>query len=282
MRTTLMAIAIAVIGQSSPSITPLRAQEILALRSYIVWCTDVSVPRDVVDDPHYMPKLTEAVATIDAALTKETSTGTPFIAKSINQEAGSDHNGQSIQRDTVLISVCESVPESAGSPSSSNIYREARQNEIVIANSCAIANANTCFDSLRLSLVARLDGSLKKSVGTLFWRSVGSKNESPDRNDMTNILTSSDIRQVTITPTVTGSLPAVRAEVIDTPNLPNQSNPQFSGIAAVLTKPIEEQEPRPLMTEKPDWFDFLRQPDDKAIIVAITLSPEIAEALTPK
>jgi hypothetical protein len=96
---------------------------------------------------------------------------------------------------------------------------------------------------------------------------------------MIQLLVASDVRPVKITPKIAGEAPPVDSVKVDSPTMPQQSLPAFSGIAELLTKPIDQQQPRALLSGRPKWFDFFRQADDRAIVAAITLSQEIALAV---
>ncbi len=274
-------IAVFVVAQTVPVALAQANGQPITLPAYAVWCTDVSVPRST-DNEQYMAALAEGVSTIDNALGEEASTGTPFIAGSSNQTTDKpDQTGATVHKETVVMHVCASVPPSAPDPPPSQIHRDVHANEVVFAGSCVLANADTCIDNLRAALSKRLDASLSANVGSLFWRSVGAKSEVPTVNDMVQLLTASDARLVRVTPKIAGEAPPVTATKVGSPQLPAQALPQLTGMATTLTTPIDQSVARPLFTARPNWFDFIRQPDDKAIVTAITLSPEMAAALKP-
>jgi|ERR1700722_328009 len=243
--------------------TSLSAQvdvgKLIALPDYVVWCTDRLVPRTA-DDKTYYSMLAEGVGAIDSSIGAGATTGTPFVARSIHKTiTTTDSTGATIQQDNVVLTVCAAVSSTLAAPSSDQVHRELRTNEQVFAGQCPIENAADCGYNLLNTLASRLKAPLSDDVPKLFWRSVSGKKQAANAEDLRHQLTASDVRSVTVAPqvSVTGD-PAKAAD---------------------LSKPIDQQQERPLLGVRPSWFNVIRQPDDKWIVVAISVSSEMATAL---
>jgi len=202
------------------------------------------------------------VKEIDKAVGRGAATGAPFVVKSAkNTVKSKDAIGKEVDTEMLTVTVCMAVADNAGQPSKDNVTRDVRANEKVFARACALADAATCIDGLRAALVTRLGPNpLVADVDKLLWRSVPIKTATADAAEMRRVLTSADIRLVTLPPPI-----------------------ETSGdrdLAAVLTAPIEQQKPRPLITKRPSAFDVHALPNTKGVVVAITLTPDLVAALT--
>jgi hypothetical protein len=253
---SLALLVAALIGQSA-----CRAQagvgEVISLPDYAVWCTNVSLSRDV-NDAQYYNQLANSVRTIDKTLGAGASTGTPFVARSANRPADANTPNS---KDQLVVTVCTAVPLSAAVPPNTDVFREIRAGEAVFAAACDKTDGAKCVSDARTALATLVGPTLAPAVATLFSRSVLTKAKPQNADEMRQLLTATDLRPVTLPPSITGT--------------------GDQTVAAALTKPIEQQTARPLLTAKPSWFTIIGRPEDKWVIVAITLSPDMATALNP-
>lgn len=231
---------------------------LLHLVKYEVWCTDVVVP-DGISDAIYDQHLGSAVGTIDKALGPGAATGTPFAARSRQQQTSGSSDENAAQSSTV-VTVCTTVNSAQGPPADSQVYRENRS-EILFAQACPMADSAGCLEILRTSLRERLGLPLEDGrVNNLFWRATSSVERPRDASALAAVLLATDKRLVHIAPAST-----------------------FSGnltLAAELSKPIEAQVARPLLQAQPSWFQVITQPKDEWLVVAFTLSSEMAQSLS--
>jgi hypothetical protein len=270
----LLSVAVAfgvVATMKSGTAAAATAAEVITLPDYAVWCTDVSVPRMIADNAadnagakQYYSLLAEGVTSIDKALGIGASTGTLFIARSANRVIDTKNGdaNTAARTEVVVITVCAAAASEATVPSGKQVYREVRANEVVFAIACRMEDSGKCANNLQDSLVAKLgDSPLTKEVAGLFRRTVLCKTEATSGDDMRRLLTATDARPVNVAPKVVGTGDVVTA--------------------AMLTKPIEEQVARPLIRARPSWFNVVGQPQDKWVIIAISLTAEMAMALRP-
>ena len=145
--------------------------EVISLPDYAVWCTDVTLPRDV-NDAQYYDQLANAVRTIDKTLGTGFSTGTPFVARAANRPA--DPNTPN-SKDQLVVTVCAAVAASAVVPPNMSVFREVRAGEAVFSAVCDKSDGAKCVSDTRAALAARVGPILAPSAATLFSRSVLTK-----------------------------------------------------------------------------------------------------------
>jgi hypothetical protein len=235
------------------------APQVVTLDPYEVWCAEVSIP-DGADTTRYYALLAEGVKTIDRSLGTGASTGTPFAARARRQEESVSSAGQAPVAASI-VTVCATVASPADPAATSMVHRETRS-EVVFAQGCPIADRDGCAERLRMQLAQRVgippnDDRVKQ----LFWRAATSIDSPNGAAAFARALLAPDRRRVYVAPSVTTS-----------------GNP---AAAADLSKPIDQQVQRPLLTARPSWYSVNAQPQDAWVVVAITLSPEMARQLIP-
>jgi hypothetical protein len=103
------------------------------------------------------------------------------------------------------------------------------------------------------------NGVAAGDVAGLFSRSALSKADSIAASDLAKVLIASDARIVRPMAKVTA-----------------QGDTQSAAdLAALLTRPIDQQKARPLVTTHASWLDLVTSPGDKWIVTSVTLTPEV-------
>ncbi len=256
----LLACSIAVlylVGQSSAEADPPETELIVTVPAYTVWCNNVSSPKDEAEKS-YLNRLYSGVREIDDALGLNSTSGTPFVARSAHaSEPAVDAAGAAIAQDNLLITVCEAVSTAAVLPQGTKIFAEQRPTEVVLARVCALASEKGCADRLTSDLTGK--GVAAGVVAGLFSRSVLSKADSIAAPDLATALTSSDARIVR---------PMAKVAV--------EGDTQTAAeLAAKLTRPINQQTSRPLVTAHSSWLDLITSPGDKWIVASVTLTADV-------
>jgi hypothetical protein len=243
----------AVAAQAEPP-----SAQLVPLEPYAVWCTDISVP-DGADPARYDQLLAEGVGVIDRTLGAGASTGTPFAASS--RRLDKPVPGTAQVDIFSLVTVCARVSSPNDLPAGGEVRRETRQ-EVVFAQGCPLADRDHCIDRLRALLAQKLEISADDDrVQHLFWRAASSVGEPAGSDGLAGVLLAADKRRVLVAPpvNVTGNADA----------------------AAELSKPIDQQAPRPLIQARPSWYSVIAQPEDTWLVVAITLTEDMVKHLAP-
>jgi hypothetical protein len=250
--TAVAFVAFAAHGQSP-------AAQLVSLEHYDVWCADISIP-DGASQAQYYQSLADGVGAIDRTLGTGASTGTPFAARSRRREESVSGDGEKRVDIFSVVTVCTRVSSPEDLPAGGEVYRETRK-EVVFVQACPIADRDGCIDRLRTSLAQRLGMPPEDDrVQHLFWRAASSVEEPTGPTALASVLLAANKRRVHVAPSMT-----VSGNVV---------------AAAELSKPIEQQVKRPLIKARPSWFSVVAQAKDAWLVVAITLTEEMAQKLT--